>query len=286
MESLAALFLAALPAELRAAEATPDLEPGLGAAWARGRDAHPGVTLATTAFAKSLGERRAEREVSWREIAAADFYLAVACLEGNEAALRTFERTVIAPLGKRLARTSRDAPLVEAAVRNVREAMFIGTDRRRPKLAVYTGQVPLAAWIAVVGKRELASLARKRSPERLVGAPHDLAHDPGDPELLALLRAHRGAFEQVIAKVMQELEGPDKDLLRWSVKDGATIDAIAPRLGIDRSTVARRLARIRDRVSAGVRAELRARLRLGTQTFDSLCAKMMPELDVSLSRIL
>jgi RNA polymerase sigma-70 factor, ECF subfamily len=288
MESLAALFLAALPEGVRAAEVTPELEGGLRDAWERGCRAHPDVRLDATTFARALGERRRDREFSWRETSADDFFLAVACLEGDKAALRTFESSVMKVLARKLGAGQHDRALVDATIRNVREAMFVGTERRKPKLAVYTGQVPLAAWILVVGRRELASEARKKTPEVSIGTAEAFeAHvAPADPELVTLLRAHRGTFEQAITNVMAGLDRDDRDLLRWNMKEGASIDTIAPRLGVNRATVARRLARLREKLADEVRTELRRKLRLGSETFDSLCANMMPELDVSLSRIL
>ena len=291
MERLRAHFLDPLPDAVRAACDSPDLAAGLHAAWAVGQSAHPDVRLDPERFAAALGARRAEREFSWRDLVAADFFLAVASLENDPQAMRTFEATMMGPLARKLGgarAVGRDADAVEATVRTVRESMFVGTEKRKPKLAVYTGQVPLGAWILLVAKRELASLTRKKPRETPVGDARvfDEHAAPGDTELIVLLRAHRGAFEQVITRVMGELEPGDRDLLRWSVKEGASIDTIAPRLGINRATVARRLARIRERLADAVRAELRARLRVGAQTFDSLCAKMMPELDLSLSKVL
>lgn len=288
MDPLREHFLACLPEPLRASEDTPDLDASLHEIWSSGRASHPGVKLSADTFAKALGTRRGEREFSWREISAPDLFLAVAALDNDPVAARTFEATIVGPLTRKLAAVTRDAELVEATIRTVRESMFVGTEKRKPKLAVYTGQVPLSAWMLLVAKRELASLARKRPREIPVGDAHELDDQPavGDPELLALLRAHRGVFEQVVERALADLEPSDRDLLRWSIKEGASIDAIAPRLGINRATVARRLGRLRDRLAEAVRAELRARLRIGSQTFDSLCSKMMPELDLSLSKVL
>lgn len=287
MASLAATFLGALPVQAREAEKTPTLEGELAAACERAEEAHPGVALPRETFVRALAERTAEREVPWRDVVLADLYLAVACLAGDKHALRAFEGGPIAELARKLGRQTLDRELVEATIRNVRESMFVGTEKRRPKLAVYTGQVPIAAWLFVVGKRELASVARKKPrelPTRL-GVLED-SPSPHDPELYALLRAHRGAFQDVIAKVMGALAPADRELLRWTLKEGHAPDRIAPELGVDRATVYRRLARVRARLEREVERELRAKLRLGTETFDSLCAKMMPELDVSLSRIL
>jgi RNA polymerase sigma-70 factor (ECF subfamily) len=281
-------FLSALPEGARRELDTPDLEATLVRLWNEGRAAHPALSVDAETLARELGARRAERDLDVKEVVAADLYLALAALAGDRAAVRVFEATLMAPLARKLASVSRDAETVEATVRTVRESMFVGTDRRRPKLAMYTGQVPLAAFLLLVGKRELATLARKRPREVPVGDAEELdRRDPrNDPELETLLHAHRGAFEQVVTRVMARLSEDERALLRWNLKEGASIDTIAPRLGVNRATVARRLSRVREKLAAEVREELRERLRLGTQSFDSLCQKMMPELDVSLSKVL
>jgi RNA polymerase sigma-70 factor (ECF subfamily) len=281
-------FLSALPEGARRELDTPDLEATLVRLWNEGRAAHPTLSVDAETLARELGARRAERDLDVKEVVAADLYLALAALAGDRAAVRVFEATLMAPLARKLSSVSRDAETVEATVRTVRESMFVGTDRRRPKLAMYTGQVPLAAFLLLVGKRELATLARKRPREVPVGDAEELdRRDPrNDPELETLLHAHRGAFEQVVTRVMARLSEDERALLRWNLKEGASIDTIAPRLGVNRATVARRLSRVREKLAAEVREELRERLRLGTQSFDSLCQKMMPELDVSLSKVL
>jgi RNA polymerase sigma-70 factor (ECF subfamily) len=281
-------FLSAVPEGARRELDTPELAATLSRLWKEGQAAHPTLTVDAERFARELGARRAERELDLGEIVAGDFTLALAALAGDRGAISTFEATVMAPLTRKLGSLTRDAEVVDLTVRTVRESMFVGTERRRPKLAMYTGQVPLGAFVLLVGKRELASLARKRPREVPVGDAEALdGQDPHhDPELETLLHAHRGAFEQVVLRVMARLPPEERDLLRWNVKEGASIDTIAPRLGVNRATVARRLARVREKLSEEVREELRSRLRLGTQTFDSLCHKMMPELDVSLSKVL
>jgi RNA polymerase sigma-70 factor (ECF subfamily) len=110
--------------------------------------------------------------------------------------------------------------------------------------------------------------------------------DALDPELATLLKVHRATFEQAVVRAMSALDDDGKRLLRWSVREGLGIDAIAPRLGIDRATVARRLTRIRAGLAEAIRHDLRARLGIGDSSFESLCAAMLPDLDVSLSRVL
>ena len=288
MGSLSDLFFSAFSESARPPIAPDDLGHLLDQAYLRGRRAHPDVELAPSAFVLALGERRAEKEFSLHELACEDFYLAVACLAGDPFALRAFESEVIGPLGRKLATLAHDATLAETVLAKVRESMFIGTDRRKPKLAVYTGQAPLSAWILLVGRRELES-HRRTKPRELPSGDTRLIegiHGGLDPELATLLKLHRTTFEQAVLNAMGALDTDAKRLLRWSVREGLGIDAIAPRLGVDRATVARRLTRLRAALADTVRQDLRERLGLGDSSFESLCAAMLPDLDVSLSRVL
>jgi RNA polymerase sigma-70 factor (ECF subfamily) len=288
MGSLSDRFFSAFPADERPPLAPNELEHLLDTAFARGRAAHGEVNLSRETFARTLGERRAEREFSLHELACEDFFLAVACLTGDPVALRTFETDVMAPLERKLASIAHDKTLAETVAAKVRESMFVGTERRKPKLAVYTGQAPLAAWILLVGRRELESHRRTKARELPSGDTRllEAAVDALDPELATLLKVHRATFEQAVVRAMSALDDDGKRLLRWSVREGLGIDAIAPRLGIDRATVARRLTRIRAGLAEAIRHDLRARLGIGDSSFESLCAAMLPDLDVSLSRVL
>ena len=288
MGSLSDRFFSAFSAGERPPLAPDELERLLDDAFSRGQAAHREVHLSGETFARSLGERRAEREFSLHELACEDFFLAVACLTGDAVALRTFEADVMGPLERKLAAIAHDKTLAETVVAKVRESMFVGTDRRRPKLAVYTGQAPLAAWILLVGRRELESHRRTKSRELPSGDTRliEAAVDALDPELATLLKVHRTTFEQAVVRAMSALDDDGKRLLRWSVREGLGIDAIAPRLGVDRATVARRLTRVRAGLAEAIRHDLRARLGIGDSSFESLCAAMLPDLDVSLSRVL
>ncbi len=288
MGSLSDRFFSAFSAGERPSIAPDELEHLLDDAFARGRAAHRGVNLSRETFARALGERRAAREFSLHELACEDFFLAVACLAGDPVALRTFEADVMGPLGRKLASLARDKTLADTVVAKVLESMFVGTERREPKLAVYTGQAPLSAWILLVGRRELESHRRTKARELPSGDTRLLAAtvDALDPELATLLKMHRATFEQAVMRAMSALDDDGKRLLRWSVREGLGIDAIAPRIGVDRATVARRLTRVRAGLAEAIRHDLRARLGIGDSSFESLCAAMLPDLDVSLSRVL
>ncbi|NOU30500.1 MAG: sigma-70 family RNA polymerase sigma factor [Polyangiaceae bacterium] len=285
---LAACFLERLPEDLRQAEETPDLAERLLEKWRIGQDEHPDVTLAPEAFAGALGDRRSDREFLLDEVFSADFFLAVAALAGDRVALRTFEEAGIRPLYGALRRGGALDDVTEEVVRTVRESMFLGTPRRPPKLAVYTGQVPLLAWLRVVAQRELLTFLRKQKREIPTSALEDLGRDVAErtPELLALKRVDKTRFEGALQAAMSTLEPDERRILHWHLKEGLGIDDIAPRLGVHRATAARMLTRVRKRLFDGVRADLRKTHRMGSASIDSLCAHMAADLDLTLSRIL
>ncbi len=287
-DHLAACFLGRLPEDLRAAEDAADLGERLEEKWRIGQEEHPDVSLAAEAFARALGDRRSARAFLLDEVFSGDFFVAVAALEGDRVALRTFEDTGIRPLYGALRRGGAQDDVIEEVVRTVRESMFLGTPRRPPKLAIYTGQVPLLAWLRVVAQRELLTFLRKRKREVPSTAFEDLGRGMAErtPELLALQRVDKTRFEGALQAAMGTLEPEERRLLHWHLKEGLGIDDIAPRLAVHRATAARMLTRVRKRLFDGVRADLRNKHRMGSASIDSLCAHMAADLDLTLSRIL
>lgn len=287
MKGLGEIFLSALPTERHEEVTRPDLDAVLTRLWEQGREAHPTFSVTAEELALALGARRGAREFSLDAVVAPDLYLALGCVAHDRRAIDTLERSVIAPLARKLRRGEIPADVLEAVIRDVREALLVATPRRPPKLALYTGQVPLAAFALLVGKRELATHLRRRPRHAATRPETERSPAEGaDPEGQALLAAHGADFEHALAAALSGLPAADRALLRWSVREGSSIDVIAPRLGVDRATVARRIARARRKVADDVRAELRARLRLGDASFDSLCHAVVPAIDLSLSRLL
>lgn len=288
MDSLRACFLESLPPDVREAEDSPDLSERLQEKWRIGQDEHPDVTLSQEAFARALGERRSAREFLLDEVFSGDFFLAVAALAGDRVALRTFEEAGIRPLYAALRRGGAVDDVTEEVVRTVRESMFLGTPRRPPKLAIYTGQVPLLAWLRVVAQRELLTFLRKQKREVPTADMEELGRvfAQRNPELAAFERVDKTRFEGALQAAMKTLEDDERRILHWHLKEKIGIDDIAPRLGVHRATAARMLARVRKRLFDGVRADLRKTHRMGSASIDSLCAHMAADLDLTLSRIL
>jgi RNA polymerase sigma-70 factor, ECF subfamily len=288
MVSLRACFLEPMSQEIRDLEDAPDLEHRIAEKYRVAAESHPAILLADTEFATALGERRAQRSFLLDEIFAADFFLAVAALSGHREALRVFEDTAMKTLVPALRRGGVKAELADEMLRTIRESMFVGTARRKPKLAVYTGQVPLLAWVRMVAQRERISTLRRKQVEIPSGEGSDFAFAMVDqsPEFVALRTSNKKLFEAALTAAVAGLDDAERVLLQLHLKEGLGIDAVGERLGVHRATAARMVVRLKRRIFDGVRTCLQEQHALGAPSIDSLCAQMADNLDLTLSRIL
>jgi RNA polymerase sigma-70 factor len=146
---------------------SPELENELRTIAAAGRSAWPGVSLEGTFFAGDLAHRTRGDETALRSIRAGDVYLACACMHGDRAALRAFDREYLSRIPDYL-RTMRSPPDFVDDVRQVlSERLLVGSAETSAKLGEYSGRGPLGAWIRVAALRTALNLLheRKEAPE-------------------------------------------------------------------------------------------------------------------------
>lgn len=298
--ALAKVFLGHLPQEKRADfDDDPErLGSTLASKCRAAREAHPSFAVPEEEFVAAMAERCGRGDILPEEIFAADLYLCVACLRGDHEAQNHFERRILTQLHSLL---RRDAGTTHAdeALQRLRIALFMPTERRPPKAAIYTGKVPLWGWLTIVAKRELSTYLRTVRRNE-VEHPHD-KDDPSDsnedfePVRAALTsgaevdyfrHVNDDAVRNALAKAYAGLASDERALLKWLVKEGATVDVLGPRLGVHRATAARMIARTKARILAAVREELRARLGASESSLDSICASTAGRLDVTLNGII
>jgi RNA polymerase sigma-70 factor (ECF subfamily) len=92
--------------------------------------------------------------------------------------------------------------------------------------------------------------------------------------------AFRGAFEAALAK----LDAKDRNVLRFHLVDRLAIDQIGAIHGVHRSTAARWLAGIRERLYRSTRRHLMDELHIGTSELDSILRAIQSRLDASIGR--
>jgi len=274
----------ALELARRGAVAPADLPSRLALLLRAARAAWPEVALDDESFAAHLAGRwpAGASLAQWLEDAhATDLYLACACGRGVPEALAAVDRAFLSHTAAYLVRLGPSDAFVEDVRQTVREKLFVGD---APKIREYSGRGPLDGWLRVVAGRAALDL-RKRRGERLPELTPGL--DPfADPELGYLKQRYRGVVEDAYKTALASLDEDSRTLLRQHFLQGITLDELAERLQVHRTTIARRLAGTRQRIADETQRLLRERLALSGEEFASLFGLVCSQLDVSVSRLL
>lgn len=216
-------------------------------------------------------------------------YLCLACARGHDPACHELDRRYLKTLRTTLARVVRDPDMVEETLQVVRARLLTGPNAR---ISSYRGQGPLETWLRVVATRiALDELrARKRAiRQELTLAQHYVANQDEElsAESVVFCHAHAPAIRRALQLGLQSLEREDRQLLRLSLVEGLSIDALAERFGIHRSNAARRVARSRKRAFEAVQHELQQELgEVSNEEFASLVGTLYSDLDASLTGLL
>jgi len=290
MGSLATLFADALPLERRAAVLeAPNIEAVLASKVEEGRRAWPSFVVTDDAFVRHAAKHHGpgDLEPAIEALLGADLYLAVACIEGNAAALAALDATALRPAAAEAVRTYRALEAAELE-QVVREKVLVGRAGEESKLASYAGRAPLSSWLRVVAVHAAVSMTRRLKPnDTLDEATEVLASVvAGDIELAHLEVTYAAQFKASFHEALARLDERERTLLRMHVLDHVGIDDLCKLHNVHRATAARWLVRIREALFANTRTSLRERLRLDEDEFESLVGAMLSRLDVSLERAL
>lgn len=212
-----------------------------------------------------------------------DLTLVQACLAGTASALERFHARHEADIDVALQRLGLDAGTAGDVKSTVLEKLFAPP---QPKLARYTGQGPLGAWVKAVATREAMSVQRTAARRRdLLDAAGD-ALTPMDPELAFLKRHYRDAFREAFHAALEALDAEDKLLLRYRFIDGLTLPQLAAACGVHRATAARRLATLRTRLFDGTRQHMTDHLEVPAEELESIFRLIQSNFEVSMRKLL
>lgn len=92
-------------------------------------------------------------------------------------------------------------------------------------------------------------------------------------------------FKSAFASAFDAPEPRERTLLRWSVLDGLSLDELARLLRVHRATAARRVAVVRERLSALTREHIQVRAGLSVGEYESTFRLVESQLEISVSRI-
>ncbi len=217
-----------------------------------------------------------------------DMFLALACLRGDRAALRSFEREIIGGVAHAIARVETRADAVEEVKQHLRTRLLAGPDA---KIAGFRGRGPLAAWVHVSAIRTALNLRRSDRRKREV-LDHDdilagllVSGDTLDVELELLKARFAGEFSKAVRAACRDLGERDRALLKMQLLEGHGIDVIAGLYQVHRSTAARWMHRAREALQQAARARLQSALAIDTVEAQRVERLLHTQLSVSFAAL-
>jgi RNA polymerase sigma-70 factor (ECF subfamily) len=109
---------------------------------------------------------------------------------------------------------------------------------------------------------------------------------PVDPELAFLRERYRDSYQTALRDALARLSVKERSVLRLSVVDGLSIDAIGRAYQVHRATAARWVVGAREQLLKETYALLGERLQLRESELRSLATALRSELHLSLGRLL
>jgi len=240
------------------ARGSDSLETILAELIARGNAAHLDLRFNAALFAAHLGRCGAPVEtLPAAQIHAEDLFLAAAALHGDHEAAAKLRRLYRPAIAGALASIDTSAPFIDDVEQRLWAAALMGADGVPPDLAGYGGRSALAEWVASAARRI---------------APVIRARDAAD---------FRGALTQALVG----LEDRERMIYRLHVANGMTVEMIAKVYRVSDETIARWLAKARDSVIREMQRLLHGEVTLSPAEFESVAARVVSQLDLSVSRI-
>lgn len=265
------------------AEPVADLERLISDGFEAARRDWPGVSVPAEAFAEYVRARWSASSTAPSTERAQDLYLAFACARGVPEAIEIFESDLLARVAPAVHAMKQGPDFVDEVMQQAREQLLVRPEDGRPRIEEYAGLGQLRRWVRVVVVR--IALQMMRDHGRSLPIDEEIAPEPAGGNLeLEHLRAKYGDwFRQSIKRAFGTLSGEERRLLELHVCDGLSFSEIGERLGINKSTVSRRIATIRTRVFDETRRLAREELKVTGSEYHSLIQMIQSQLDVSLA---
>jgi RNA polymerase sigma-70 factor (ECF subfamily) len=293
-ESRRDVLLAAFSSRLSCPPSLADEEWGLVGARLEnmletGRVAFPAIDVPIVSFGHYLGDLVSGEESdllrALSELHASDLYLVAGCLENNGAALKVFESTHLAGVGKFVKAIGAGPAFVDELRQCLRDRLFVSDSQgATTKISTYRGRGPLRNWLAVIAQRMALDLSRKNAKSES-DPPDDVAAF-GDPELEYLRSRYRLEFQSSFREALETLSERDRLILKLNIVSGVSFGRIAVMYQVNQSTVSRWARSAREAVREEVQRLMAERLGLARDELVSLVRVLQSDLDMSISQVL
>ena len=217
---------------------------------------------------------------------AGDLAIAAACTAQEPTAHAAFD-SVLTEVNAAGASTRAGDDLIQEVKQLLRVQLLIARDGKPPGIAGYRGKGPLRGWVRITATRELIRHLKKQNREQPIERSLEEALGTASDPMLSQLKAeYRSEFATALRDAIEQLSPEDRTLLRQSIVDQLSIDAIGAAFGVHRATAARWLQRARVALVTGTRTILSQRLKLPVEEIDSVIRLVQSRLDASMVRYL
>lgn len=242
-------------------------------------------------FAAYLGQRLpsdGDPVAALQEIRSEDLYLAAACAQSHPQAMAELDQQYFTRLDETIKRLDSSPGFISEVKQLLRQKLFLDQEGLTRKIGEFSGRGPLLSWLRAAATRIGLTLQRRDEKEvSLEAAGGEDLELPGDDPELDYLKAHyRAEFKEAFRAAMDLLSDHEVSVLRLHLLDGLNIEKIGAIYGTHRSTVARWIAKSREKLLEDTRRLLAARLNIGPAELESVMGLLGSKLDVSIHRYL
>jgi RNA polymerase sigma-70 factor (ECF subfamily) len=267
--------------------------PAALAAWdalvAGARRAWPTVAFDEAALAAFIGVRISGTDLAAALAAAPAGDLAISAMcEAQEPTAHAAFDEILAEVDAAGAATRAPKDLVQDVKQILRVQLLVKKPDKPPGISGYKGTGPLRGWVRITASRELIRHLKKKKREAPIEPSLEdaLVGASSDPMLSQLKAEYRTEFATALKEAIAGLSAEDRTLLRQSIVEQLSIDAIGAAFGVHRATAGRWLQRARAALVTGTRARLAARLAMPVEQIDSVIRLVQSRLDASMIRYL
>lgn len=265
-------------------EEGPECERGVDPALAVARTAWPMLELSRSDVADAVRQRGVPFDGMPPELVA-DVLLAQACVKNQPGALVAFRGHVFPSVSVAVRRFD-DAPhFVDEVYQRLSEAMFVGGPDGRPKILLYSGDGPLAAFVATAARRIALRLAtgaaRFQGEAELVERFSNIS----EQETELLRRRHGETINRALAMALRRLPRRERLILRMNLVEGVSTARIAAMYNVSQPTVSRWIHRSARSIYAAVKEMLCDELEVDTQQLQSLLCVFRSQIEVTISLV-
>lgn len=262
--------------------------------WDAAVAAWQGIDVAPEHFGREIARRIGAVSTAAAALAAietmrgGDVYLAVACCDGDSAAIARFEDMLARELRHVAAKLHASPDQTTEIHAELRRILLVEEPTRRAALREFAGRGDLRGYIRVMATRALIrTINRGRREIAIDDADFFDRMLPYDDAEISFLRAqYRDAVDAALRAALAGLDARSRALLRFQLIDGWSIDQVGKLYGVHRATAARWLTEAREVLGTAIRTELAARLQISPEEVDSIVRLVQSRVDMSLERLL